>query len=462
MWHENILGVIGNTPLVRLDKVTRGLAPTILAKLEYMNPGGSVKDRIGIQMIEDAENQGQIKAGGMIIEGTSGNTGMGLALAAAVKGYRCIFTMPDKMSQEKIDALRALGAEVIVTPTQVEHDDPRSYHSVARRLTREIPNSFFPDQYSNMSNSEAHYRTTGPEIWEQTEGRLTHVVVGVGTGGTISGTARFLKEQNPEIRVIGVDPVGSIFVEMFRTGKRPEPQPYKVEGIGQDQKPLNMDFSIVDEMHPVSDRDSFVMTRKLSRMEGIFAGGSSGSVVHVALECAAGLDERALMVVIVADSGTRYLSKIYNDNWMRENQYLEQVLNVRAGEVVESKKRRTEGLLSIPLATSIQDAVGLMRVHAISQIPVIEDDVMGSISEARILDILVSDPGARSKPVAEYMEEPFPILPADASINLVAEHMKENTTAVLVQLEDGFDIITKSDLILFLTRVQGITEDPLR
>ena len=306
-----------------------------------------------------------------------------------------------------------------------------------------------------MSNTEAHYRTTGPEIWEQSGGKVTHVVVGVGTGGTISGTARFLKEKNPDIRVIGVDPVGSIFVEMFRTGVRPDPQPYKVEGIGQDEKPLNLDFEVVDEMYSVSDKDSFVMTRKLARMEGVFAGGSSGSAVHVALECASRLDESALMVVIIADSGTRYLSKIYNDNWMRENQYFEQTLNIRASEVVESKKRRVAGLLSIPLATSVQDAVSLMREHAISQIPIIESDsVVGSISEARILDTLIADPAARNKPVAEYMEEPFPVLPKEASINMVAEHMKQNTTAVLVQLENGFDIITKSDLILFLTRLQ--------
>src|SRR5947199_4371673 len=286
MWHNDILEVIGNTPMVRLNRVARGLRPTLLAKLEYLNPGGSVKDRIGVTMLEAAEKAGKIKPGGTIIEGTSGNTGMGLALAATIKGYQCIFTMPDKMSQEKIDALRALGAEVIVTPTEVDHDDARSYHSVAQRLSREIPNSIYPNQYENPANTQAHYETTGPEIWQQTQGKVTHVVIGVGTGGTITGVARFLKEKNPNLRVIGADPVGSIFAEMFKTGRKPQVQPYKTEGIGQTELPANVDFSVIDELYAVPDKDAFLLTRQLARTEGIFAGGSAGSALSAALKAA--------------------------------------------------------------------------------------------------------------------------------------------------------------------------------
>jgi cystathionine beta-synthase len=456
MWHNNILDVIGNTPMVRLNRVARGLRATILAKLEYLNPGGSVKDRIGITMLEDAEKSGRIKPGGTIIEGTSGNTGMGLALAAAIKGYRCIFTMPDKMSQEKIDALRALGAEVIVTPTQVEHNDPRSYHAVALRLSREIPNSIFPNQYENTANVKAHYETTGPEIWDQTEGKVTHVVIGIGTGGTITGVARFLKEKNPNIRIIGADPQGSVFAEMFRTGRKSQPQPYKVEGIGQDEKPGNVDFSVIDEIHTVTDKDSFLRTRLLARSEGIFAGGSAGSALHVALKCAESLTENDVIVVVIPDSGTRYLSKIYNDNWMRENQFLEPRINIRASQVVHGKARRNKELVSLPLGVTVEEAVNLMREHDISQVPIMEGgEVVGSMSEARILDILVSDPLAKRKPVAEYMEKPFPVIPGEASITEIAQHMDRDTPAILVRQGSGFDIITKSDLIQFLTKQTG-------
>ena len=453
MWHNNILQVIGNTPMVRLNRVTRTVRPTLLAKLEYLNPGGSVKDRIGVAMLEEAEKSGQIRPGGTVIEGTSGNTGMGLALAAAIKGYQCIFTMPDKMSQEKIDALRALGAEVIVTPSQVEHNDPRSYHSVALRLSREIPNSLFPNQYENPANAEAHYQTTGPEIWNQTEGKLTHVVIGVGTGGTITGIARFLKEKNRNVRVIGADPEGSIFAEMFKTGRKPQVQPYKMEGIGQDEMPANVDFSVIDEIHSVSDRDAFLRTRQLARAEGIFAGGSSGAVLHVALKCAEKLTENDTVVIIVADSGTRYLSKIYNDNWMRENQFLAPRLDVKAGQVVQDKVRRTGKLVSIPLGLAVEDAANLMREHDISQLPIIESgEVVGSLSETRILKILVADSGAKRKPVAEYMEKPFPVVVEDASLTDVSNQLDRDTGAVLVRNASGFDIITRADLIFFLTK----------
>jgi cystathionine beta-synthase len=453
MWHDNILQVIGGTPMVRLQRIGRNFRPILLAKLEYLNPGGSVKDRIGTAMLEAAERKGLLKPGGTVIEGTSGNTGMGLALAAAIKGYQCIFTMPDKMSQEKIDALRALGAEVIVTPTQVDHHDPRSYHSVALRLSKEIPNSYFPNQYENPANTAAHYATTGPEIWEQTEGNVTHVVIGVGTGGTITGVARFLKEKNPAIRIIGADPQGSIFAEMFRTGRRPQPEPYKVEGIGQDEKPANVDFSVIDEIHAVSDKNSFLKTRLLARSEGIFAGGSSGTALHVAMNIAENLDASHMVVMIIPDSGTRYLSKIYNDNWMKENQYVETQVYVRASEVVRDKVRRTDRLVSIPLGITVGDAVNLMRDHDISQVPVIESgEVVGSMSETRILDILVADPDARKKPVAEYMERPFPVVAEDSSLTDVAKRMDRETSAILVKQQVGFDIITKSDLISFLTK----------
>ena len=453
MWHNNILEVIGNTPMVRLNRVARGVRATMLAKLEYINPGGSVKDRIGIAMLESAERDGKIKPGGTIIEGTSGNTGMGLALAAAIKGYQCIFTMPDKMSQEKIDALRALGAEVIVTPSQVEHHDARSYHSVALRLSREIPNSVYPNQYDNPANIDAHYKTTGPEIWNQTDGKVTHAVIGVGTGGTITGVARYLKERNSQIRIIGADPVGSIFAEMFKTARKPQAQPYKLEGIGQDEMPANVDFTVIDEIHAVTDKEAFLLTRQLARHEGIFAGGSAGAALSAALRAAEKLDESAIVVVLIPDSGTRYLSKIYNDNWMRENQYLEVRLKISAGQVLTDKVRRAGTLVSIPLAVTVEQAANLMREHDISQLPVIEGgEVVGSISETRILNILVSDPVAKRKPVAEYMEKPFPVISENASIDEIAHSMDHQKPAVLVRQGSGFDIITKSDLIFFLTK----------
>jgi len=326
MIHNSILEAIGNTPLVKLNKVVADLPLTVAAKVEYLNPGQSIKDRIALKMVEDAEEAGLIKPGGTIIEGTSGNTGMGLALAAAVKGYKCIFTTTDKQSQEKVDLLRALGAEVKVCPTNVEPEDPESYYSVAKRLSEEIPNSYYPNQYDNLSNTKAHYETTGPEIWEQTEGKVTHYVAGMGTGGTISGTAKYLKEKNPDIKVIGVDSVGSVYRKYFETGEfhKSEIKPYLTEGIGEDIIPGNVNFDLIDDVIQVNDKDAFTMTRSLAKEEGLFIGGSCGAAVFGALEYAKkeNLTKDDLMVVILPDSGTRYTSKIYNDEWMRKNNFL--------------------------------------------------------------------------------------------------------------------------------------------
>lgn len=328
MIYNSIVDAIGNTPIVRLNRIPEGLEAEITVKVEYLNPGQSVKDRIAVKMIDDAEKRGLIKPGGTIIEGTSGNTGMGLALVAAVRGYKCIFTTTDKQSKEKVDLLRALGATVEVCPTHVEPDDPRSYYSVAKRLSEEIPNSYYPNQYDNLSNTQAHYETTGPEIWEQTAGKITHYVCGMGTGGTISGTARFLKEKNPAIRVIGVDSVGSVFKKYFDTGEfdKNEIKPYLTEGIGEDIIPENVDFSVIDEIVQVGDKNALQMTRRLAKEEGLFVGGSCGAAVFGALEYAknAKPGKDALMVIILPDSGTRYISKIYNDEWMRKNNFLDE------------------------------------------------------------------------------------------------------------------------------------------
>ena len=369
MWYNNILETIGNTPMVRLNKITKDIPATVLAKIETTNPGNSIKDRMALKMIEDAEKSGKLKPGGTIIEGTSGNTGMGLAIAAVIKGYKCIFTSTDKQSKEKFDALRAFGAEVIVCPTNVDPEDPRSYYSVSSRLEREVPNSWKPNQYDNLSNSQAHYESTGPEIWEQTDGKVTHLVAGVGTGGTISGIARYLKEKNPAIKVLGIDTYGSVFKKYKETGEfdKNEIFPYITEGIGEDFLPANVDFSLIDHFEKVTDKDAALMTREIARKEGIFAGNSTGSAIAGVIQMKDMFKEGDVVVVIFPDHGTRYLGKMYNEDWLRDRGFLKDG-KLTAHDIIS--KKESQEIITIDLDKSVLEAINTIKSLNISQIPV--------------------------------------------------------------------------------------------
>lgn len=457
MWLNSILETIGNTPLIKLNKLANQTKATVLAKVEYFNPGQSVKDRIAVKMIEDAEREGKIKPGGTIIEGTSGNTGMGLALAAVVKGYKCIFTTTDKQSMEKVYLLRALGAEVKICPTNVEPDDPRSYYSVAKRLSQEIPNSYYPNQYDNLSNTQAHYESTGPEIWKQTEGKITHFIAGMGTGGTITGTAKYLKEKNPNIKVVGIDSVGSVYLSYSKTGIFDKTQiaPYLTEGIGEDIIPGNIDFKYIDTVIQCNDADAFHTTRALAKKEGLFIGGSCGAAVWGALEYARlnQLTENDVVVVLLPDSGTRYVSKIYNDEWMMQNGFLDKSSQPSARDVVDFKSG-TGALLVADQNDSIDEVISMMTSSNISQMPVKGNDgFIGSINESKILAHLIKEPTLRDISVSKIMEKPFPEVTCDASLDDITKLLNRGNNAVIVHLSEGsYQIITRSDLIHTLSK----------
>lgn len=454
-YYKSIIETIGNTPLVQLNRVNKGIKGTILVKVEYFNPGNSVKDRMAVRMVEDAEKSGLLKPGGTIIEGTSGNTGMGLALAGIAKGYKCVFTMADKQSQEKIDILRAVGAEVVVCPTNVSPEDPRSYYSVARRLNAEIPNSFYPNQYDNPSNTLAHYETTGPEIWQQTEGKITHFGVGVGTGGTASGTSKFLKEQKAGVVTVGIDTYGSVFKKYKETGIFDEKEvfPYLTEGIGEDILPENVDFSMIDHFIKVTDKDAAIMARRLAREEGLFVGWSCGSAVHGALEYAREhLQEDDVMVIILPDHGTRYLNKIYNDTWMKDHGFLERTF-ATARDIV-NRKNGQGNLLTVGPNTKVAEAIRLLNREGISQIPVMnaEGDVVGSLTDSVILHRLIEEPEVRHQEVSEVMDKPFKFVALDSTVDTLSSLIDRENKALLVRDElNSVHIITQADLLAAMT-----------
>ncbi len=453
-YYNSIIETIGDTPLVKLNNLTKGIKGTVLAKVEYFNPGNSMKDRMALKMVEDAEAAGILKPGGTIIEGTSGNTGMGLALAAIAKGYKCIFTLADKQSQEKIDILRAVGAEVIVCPTNVEPEDPRSYYSVAKKLNADIPNSFYPNQYDNLSNAKAHYESTGPEIWRDTEGKITHYAAGVGTGGSMCGVARYLKEQNADVVSVGIDTYGSVFKKYKETGVFDEKEvyPYMTEGIGEDILPKNVDFSVIDHFVKVTDKDGAIMTRRLAQDEGLFCGWSCGSAVFGALEYAREhLSENDVMVVILPDHGTRYLGKIYNDNWMKDHGFVAR--NFATAKDILAHRNGSSKLFTIDRDSSVGDAIKFMNDKGIDQIPVTSnDEFVGSLTDAKVLGKLIENPEIKSQPVGEVMEPSFQFVAMDNSLDVLSSLINKENKALLVRdHKNDVHIITQSDLLMAMT-----------
>ena len=449
---DSFLDAMGDTPLVRLRSVSRGVKPEILAKLEMLNPGSSVKDRIGVRMIEAAEREGLLRPGGTIVEPTSGNTGHGLAIAAAVRGYRCIFVMPDKMSQEKISLLRAYGAEVVICPTAVPPESPESYYRVADRLAAEIPGAFQPNQYHNPVNPQTHYETTGPEIWSQTEGRLTAFVCGVGTGGTISGAGRYLKERNPEVLVVGADPEGSIY-------SGDTPRPYLVEGIGEDFLPSTFDPSVVDRYVRVSDRDSFLTARAITRLEGILVGGSSGTAVFAALQVARDLDDpAATIVVLLPDSGRQYMSKLYSETWMLQHGMLERPEVVRVEEVLSAKSGEIPALITVNAHDKVRQAVETLQEHGISQAPVVREEsidvsqFVGSIRDRELLERVFRDPDSLQADGAEAMAPPIPMVEWDAPVEVAFDELERTPALVVTKAGQALGVLTRSDLLEFLAR----------
>ena len=450
--YNNILETIGNTPMVKLNVITKGIKATILAKVETTNPGNSVKDRMAVKMVEDAEKSGILKPGGTIIEGTSGNTGMGLTLVAIQKGYKLICVLNDKQSKEKMDILRAVGAEVVVCPTAVEPTDPRSYYSVSKRLATEIPNSWYVNQYDNLSNRQAHYEQTAPEIWDQTDGKITHFIVGVGTGGTISGVGKYLKEKNPNVKIWGIDTYGSVFKKYKETGIFDENEiyPYITEGIGEDVLPANVDFDVIDLFEKVTDKDAAVMTRRIAREEGIFVGNSAGAAIAGLLQLKDQLKETDVVVVLFHDHGSRYIGKIFNDDWMKERGFL--VENIKtAGDMVE--KHKDEPLVSLYSEELVSHAIAKMRKFGISQIPVTKNgDFVGSLDDSHVYQLLVENPELRDAAISSVMQDAFPIVKTSATLEDVSKLINKNTHAVLVEMPNGgHHIVTRYDIISSLS-----------